>query len=1457
MKKIIFISLLFFMALLKSYGQVLIGNGNILSGVPINTYYGYSYSQSIYTAAEINANGTINSLSWYYGGPEGSTIGNSQNLKVYLGHTTKTSYSSNSDWVSPGNLTEVYVGGITINGQGWATINLTTPFAYNGIDNLIIATAELQSGYDSNGNFFKSQSMTENRSLLYQNDGTLPNLITPQDGNLLQLLPNLIIGGIVNTCPTPFFLNVANTTDTSAVVVWGNGVQNPNDSSEYYLSTTQTAPTSETMATGTSTTVAMISNLNPNTIYDIWVRNVCSGVAGTWSYPISFQTECSAVTGFVENFDLIAIETLPSCWSSIRRGTGLSPYASVRTVEGYSYTGTKSVALTSSDSGPESEIILVSPKTTLLGNNSRLRLVANGAQGTTFVVGTLNNITSTAIFTPLENGVFNTFGAYDSYQIDLSDYTGTDNHIGIKLNTNATYKVLQLDNIRLEQNTTCADVSAISIEAIGTEQVTVNWDPQETSAWEIVYSDLQEDTNPGALTPVMASSFNYELTDLLPNTTYHLWVRSKCGLDDGAWIGPVVFRTSCLATANLLENFDTLTAPALPSCWNTLSRGTQAPASIKITTVASSSLSSPNQLMLTAGNNVTVNTSKDVLLISPNLNTVAGGTHRLKFSAKGTANLQVGTVDDIGTTANFTSLEEIIVTSDYAEYTVDFSDYQGSDTYFALRINSTASYQISYIDNLKWEESPLCQDVDGLLVENVTDVTATLGWSDSDSMWEVVLGSSTETDPANLSAIYTSTSNTILLTNLQESTSYKAWVRTTCGSENGSWIGPLSFKTDCAASTTIDENFDTNTNILPNCWSTIVRGTNAGNSGSVDVNSYYAHSANNAVQLYNPNQTDASDVILVSPNLSNLSAGTHRLRFYSSYFYPSAIQVGTLDSNTSTANFTVLETFSIGAAYTEYTVNFDQFATTTDRYIGIRLSANVQNSYAYIDDVKWELAPICPSLVNPLIIDAATSSATFSWELPDTGTVSQVAYSLDSVQNPDNATVLPTTSETFAFLENLTPNSSYKAWVRSVCDQGNGEWVGPVVFMTSCVATNAVDENFDNVTKPQLPNCWTSSIEGSSSQFFASVSSSSVNAHSGSQSIKITNSSNANVEKVRLIAPPLDNLASGTHQLSFYLKGSTNISGIQVGTLTNPTSTGIFTSLQTISATTDFTKVTVNFSNYTGADYFICIWHSGNNNTTIYIDDFKWEFIADATCDAISELSENFDSTSVDAVPACWTTVLRGPTADSNIDAIGVKSGLIDIPSLPNVLNIFKGMSDVTDEQIIVLPPFSNLSQGTHSLRFNHTGPPCQIEVGTMNTLDGIFNLKQSFAVLEDWTESTVDFSDYTGTDTYVAFRLNAGQSPFVSMYIDNVSWSTTLNLSNPAYFQLAFYPNPVKDRLTISSAKIITQAVVINLLGQQMQMHSYSSTEVELDLSSLASGTYLVRVTVENQNCTLKIVKE
>ncbi len=161
--------------------QINLGVGSTTTGIaPISTYYGYSYVQQIFPKTEINAAaaGNITGLKFYLNAS--STLTNSSNWTVYVGHTTKTAFDSATDWIPVAGLTQVFTGTVT-NNAGVVEITFTAPFAYNNTSNLVIAAKEGSPNYDSNG-FAEAMyvyNTTANRSIYYRSDTTNPDPATP------------------------------------------------------------------------------------------------------------------------------------------------------------------------------------------------------------------------------------------------------------------------------------------------------------------------------------------------------------------------------------------------------------------------------------------------------------------------------------------------------------------------------------------------------------------------------------------------------------------------------------------------------------------------------------------------------------------------------------------------------------------------------------------------------------------------------------------------------------------------------------------------------------------------------------------------------------------------------------------------------------------------------------------------------------------------------------------------------------------------------------------------------------------------------------------------------------------------------------------------------------------------------------------------------------------------------
>jgi allantoicase len=56
-------------------------------------------------------------------------------------------------------------------------------------------------------------------------------------------------------------------------------------------------------------------------------------------------------------------------------------------------------------------------------------------------------------------------------------------------------------------------------------------------------------------------------------------------------------------------------------------------------------------------------------------------------------------------------------------------------------------------------------------------------------------------------------------------------------------------------------------------------------------------------------------------------------------------------------------------------------------------------------------------------------------------------------------------------------------------------------------------------------------------------------------------------------------------------------------------------------------------------------------------------------------------------------------------------------------------------------------------------------------------------------------------------------------------------------------YPNPSKGQVTIEKLPTNATIAVLNLMGQKLEMYHSSASSIDLDLSYLASGTYLLQL--------------
>ena len=156
-----------------------------------NCYYYNSTAQFIYTAEELNGAKTITSVAFNHNGNSFNA-----NVNIYLFHTTASTVAIN-DPVTAG--TPVYTGsGIAVGGSsaGWQTFQLTTPFEYNGNDNLLVVVCRTNSGNGWSGNIgWQYTATTDNKYMVRSSDTDNYGYITnPNNYTASTNRPNIQIG---------------------------------------------------------------------------------------------------------------------------------------------------------------------------------------------------------------------------------------------------------------------------------------------------------------------------------------------------------------------------------------------------------------------------------------------------------------------------------------------------------------------------------------------------------------------------------------------------------------------------------------------------------------------------------------------------------------------------------------------------------------------------------------------------------------------------------------------------------------------------------------------------------------------------------------------------------------------------------------------------------------------------------------------------------------------------------------------------------------------------------------------------------------------------------------------------------------------------------------------------------------------------------------------------------------
>jgi len=118
---------------------------------------------------------------------------------------------------------------------------------------------------------------------------------------------------------------------------------------------------------------------------------------------------------------------------------------------------------------------------------------------------------------------------------------------------------------------------------------------------------------------------------------------------------------------------------------------------------------------------------------------------------------------------------------------------------------------------------------------------------------------------------------------------------------------------------------------------------------------------------------------------------------------------------------------------------------------------------------------------------------------------------------------------------------------------------------------------------------------------------------------------------------------------------------------------------------------------------------------------------------------------------------------------------------------------------------------------------------------------------------TSIAVGDVIPNSANIYFDFNAP----IATNIATTTITPNLGTENFAFSDFNYFPNPVKNILFLKNTKTINSVEITSLVGQTVLSKKVMDVQAEINLSDLANGIYFVKITAENQEKTVKIVKE
>jgi gliding motility-associated-like protein len=878
------------------------------------------------------------------------------------------------------------------------------------------------------------------------------------------------------TCPAPSKFKYKNLLQESVTFSWDNPVNMASAWEYVVLPTTDPAPTGAGTFTAINENVS-IGGLTAGTSYNLYIRSICGGIAGGWSAPYTFTTQCAIFeTPYSTGFEGRNATNPEPCWTSIDlNGDGVKWSYLGGWEDGYLGYAT----LQTNTNQNFNKDYIVSPQVNFTGGQKRLRYAHQISGGTSSSYSIKISTTGigeenfTYVLVP-ERVITNTVWQEVIYNIPET-ITGTVNIAWVvsPLGSGQNTTRISITNVYIEDKPICPDpiLPVLATGSITTTSAQFSWTTGDVETqWEVIAIPVNDEEPTATTSGIITNSNPYTFTDLNPASRYKFYVRAYCSTEHQSnWVGPVNFITECIVfPIPFYESFNNLDNTTKKFCWTINNANSDGASWIM-------NADSPTIQGSTSWFNPT--SSYNDWLISPAISGV--GVKELRYSYKAVFSmfhlvsrygLQIMISHTDTNPASFTELVplEEFTNTDFLEKSVYFN--ANGTFYIAFRVPPHFSIppgtSILNLDDVYIIDAPECPKPRTLVAQNILSNSANLSWNAGfeETQWEIanqIVGSGVPNSGTIVNTVNYSA------TLLNSGTIYEFYVRSVCGTDSVSeWVGPFTYTTLCDPFTTpFVETFNT-TSTSKDCW----RVLNVNNDDFTFVRNVTTgtYEGDYAIGMFT-GSNGANDDYLISPTITVTE--NQRLKFYyrvnSKWFVedlrvllsttgiePNAFTTVLFDSEVSTLTINNEE-------YLEMILNIPSGITGNVNFAWHIPTMpggpqGFRGQILIIDKVTVENIPVCPVPYNVAVSNITDTTVTVNWEVAGNESAWEVVVQPHGEVAP-TATSNPLythTATAHPFVVNdLDPAIQYDVFVRAVCGSEN-QWVGPQVFNTLCSFEN-------------------------------------------------------------------------------------------------------------------------------------------------------------------------------------------------------------------------------------------------------------------------------------------------------------------------------------------------------------------------------------------------------------------